>query len=210
MEKKTLVGLDRDGTINLDDGFFGIKDDWRERLEFHEGIAEGIRMLNQKEGVYVTVATNQVGVARGFYTTQRIEEIHQEISRRLAEKGARIDDWQYFPYVDPEYARRKGIEGSPWVSDTLNIRKPHSGMVLRSVERLGFSIQDFGHIFFIGDRASDVETGLNLRGIGIFVMTGAYEEYVDSVEQLSRENPGRVYIAKDFLGAASKVLELIE
>ena len=49
---------------------------------------EAIRRLNQA-GVLVVVATNQSGVARGYFPESLVHDVHERMERELAQGGAR-------------------------------------------------------------------------------------------------------------------------
>jgi D-glycero-D-manno-heptose 1,7-bisphosphate phosphatase len=72
--------LDRDGVINLDDGYVGTP----ERFRFIPGAALAIRRLNAA-GYLVFVASNQSGVARGLFTEQDLTALDGWMRRQLAE-----------------------------------------------------------------------------------------------------------------------------
>ena len=123
MKKQVLVGIDRDGTIIKDDGYFGKKDNWKEQIEIYHGFTEGLKLL-KRHGLKVIVASNQAGIARRYFNCQRVEEINKEIDRRLKAGGAILDGWYYCPFVGKDYAVEKGISStSPGVNET-NMRKP--------------------------------------------------------------------------------------
>src|SRR5258708_37422331 len=88
--------LDRDGTIIVDHGYVGSID----RVEFIKGSPEAIAKFN-RANIPVAVVTNQAGVARGLYGIDDVNRVHQHIAERLAEHGAPVDLFLYFPYHPP-------------------------------------------------------------------------------------------------------------
>lgn len=140
--------LDRDGVLNVDHGYVHRP----EMLELMPGAAAAVRRLNE-HGYQVIVATNQSGVARGYYALDDVHRFNAALRERLAEHGARIDAFYLAPYhpdgVVAEYARDH------------DDRKPGSGMLRRAMAEWPV---DPGRSFLIGDKDSDVEAA---RGAGI-------------------------------------------
>jgi histidinol-phosphate phosphatase family protein len=135
------VLLDRDGTIIDDLDYVGSVD----RVRLIDGAAEAIAALNTA-GLPVAVATNQSGVARGYYGTADVHAVHAHLDELLAAHGARIDAWLFCPYHPDgtvnEYAR--------WSSD----RKPEPGMAVAASRRLGI---DLTQSWVVGDSDCDVD-----------------------------------------------------
>lgn len=137
------VFLDRDGTIVEDTGHLHE----REKVRFFPGVAEAIKLLNEK-GFKVIVVTNQAGVARGLYTEETVRELNSYIQECLAGQEAIIERFYYCPHhiegVVEEYRK------------VCDCRKPNPGMIQQAV--CDFDI-DLKSSFVIGDNLSDVEAG---------------------------------------------------
>jgi len=139
--RRPAAFLDRDGVINVDDGYVFRP----EALRFTPTAAKGIRLLNEA-GLLVIVATNQSGVARGLYGTADVEAFHRHMAAELAVRGARIDAFYYAPYH---------LDGSVAAfAREHEDRKPGAGMLLRAMRE--WDVERTGS-FMIGDKASDME-----------------------------------------------------
>src|SRR5262245_10383333 len=101
---RAAVFLDRDGVVIEDVSYLSSID----RLALFPWTADAIHALN-RAGLPVVVITNQSGVARGFFPEAFVDEVHREISARLAMRGARINAYYYCPHHPDgrvaEYAR---------------------------------------------------------------------------------------------------------
>lgn len=125
--------FDRDGTLNVDEGYTHRPAD----LVWIEGAREAIALLNGL-GWRVVVCTNQSGVARGYFDAAAVMEFHEAMQASLAEVGARIDAF----YFCPEAAD----------SDHPD-RKPNPGMLTRAMADLAL---DPRRSFMVGDRDGDL------------------------------------------------------
>jgi D-glycero-D-manno-heptose 1,7-bisphosphate phosphatase len=156
------VFLDRDGTLNDDVGFM----DRMEALTLFPWTADAIRLLN-RAGYCTVVTTNQSAVARGIIDEGFLRKVHEEIDRRLARGGARIDRYFYCPH-HPE-ARLEPYR------QLCECRKPRPGMILAAARELGL---DLSRSVMVGDRRLDVASGrtAGVRAILVRSGLGAAEE----------------------------------
>lgn len=168
---RPAVFLDRDGTINEEVGY--IRE--LENLNLIPGAAEAIRGLNEL-GVAVILATNQSGVARGYYPESWIGALHERLEQLLKAEGARLDALYYCPHLP---------DGS--VADfsyACDCRKPEPGMLQEAAKAHHI---DLSRSFMIGDKATDVEVGqragtqtiLLTSGYGSQVLAGTYQHRVE-------------------------------
>lgn len=81
---KKAIFLDRDGTINSDEGHYYIYK--IEDFVFNPGVIDGIRRLNEA-GYLIIVVTNQGGVAKGEYTIEDVENLHAHMCKELENTG---------------------------------------------------------------------------------------------------------------------------
>jgi D-glycero-D-manno-heptose 1,7-bisphosphate phosphatase len=154
--RRPAVVFDRDGVLNVDHGYVG---QW-ERFEWMPGARRAIARLN-RAGILAIVATNQSGVARGYFTERDVEALHAAMQADLAEAGGRIDAFYTCPFHDEA---RLAAYHHPDHPD----RKPNPGMILRAIA--DWNIEPT-RALMVGDKPSDLEAARR-AGIGSALFTG--------------------------------------
>ena len=145
-----LVILDRDGTIKHDiDHHIKSPSEWRPI----EGSLEAIARLAQA-GYRIVVATNQSGIARGFFDTRTLFAIHDSLNRALAQVGGRIDAFFFCPHK---------------AEDRCACRKPQPGMLLEVARRFNVALDD---TYMVGDAQRDLEAAAAAGARPVLVLTG--------------------------------------
>ncbi len=145
-----LIILDRDGVINQDsDNFIKSPDEW---LPI-EGSLEAIAKLTQAD-YKVVVATNQSGIARGFFDMDVLNNIHSKMIRLVADAGGVIDVVFFCPHSDAQ---------------NCTCRKPKTGMFEQISER--FHV-DLAGVPAVGDSLRDLQAAASVQARPLLVRTG--------------------------------------
>jgi len=154
-DARPALFLDRDGVINVDRHYIFRREDF----EWIPGAQDVIRRFNAM-GWWVFVVTNQSGIARGFYTEDDMQALHDWMSAELAKAGARIDRIYHCPFHEDGTIER-------YRRDSYD-RKPKPGMLIRAMT-------DFPVIkersFLIGDKQADLDAA-KAAGVRGFLFTG--------------------------------------
>lgn len=148
MTKRALF-LDRDGVINVDQGYVHKSD----AVEFVDGIFELVRMAKEA-GFLVVLVTNQAGIARGYYSESDFHALMNWMKTCFVQQGSQLDAVYFCPH-HPEH-------GIGEYRRECDCRKPAPGMLLQAQRELDI---DMARSIFIGDKPSDMAAGL-AAGIG--------------------------------------------
>jgi D,D-heptose 1,7-bisphosphate phosphatase len=183
---RPAVFLDRDGTLIEHVHYLSDPADVR----ILPGAAEALTRL-RRAGFASVLVTNQSAIGRGMITEARLREIHIEMNRQLAERGAALDAVYYCP-------------DAPTGDDLTKIenprRKPGPGMLLQAASELDLNLADS---WMVGDLISDVLAGTNAGCRSILVASGQTvhspaETHVDIASYLK---------AADFAAAVNLILD---
>lgn len=140
------VFLDRDGVINSDEGHYYI---YRPSdFVLCEGVVDALKLLHNL-GYLIVIITNQGGVSKGVYTKADVESVHQKFIDIMSCHNVPIAAIYYCPHHS--------------ANENCLCRKPQPLMIEKAVAR--FNI-DKEKSFMLGDRATDVQTGVSagIRG----------------------------------------------
>jgi D-glycero-D-manno-heptose 1,7-bisphosphate phosphatase len=147
---RKLIVLDRDGVINEDsDSYVKSLAEWIPIA----GSIEAIARLS-KHGWIVTVATNQSGLARGYFDQTALEQMHAALQARVAEQGGQVDLIRFCPH-GPD--------------DHCDCRKPRSGLFVQIAEHFNIGLTGMP---VVGDSLRDLEAGVAVGCKPYLVRTG--------------------------------------
>lgn len=145
-----LIILDRDGVINYDSpNYIKSPAEWIPI----PGSLPAIARLNQ-QGYKIAIATNQSGIARGYYDEAMLTAIHQQLQAQLALVGGHIDAIFYCPH----------LPGSGCLC-----RKPAPGLLYQARDYFAIPLDK---ALMIGDSLRDLQAAEAAGCPSILVKTG--------------------------------------
>lgn len=152
-----LLILDRDGVINHDsDAYIKSVQEWIPIPGSIEAIAD-----LSKAGWTVAVATNQSGIARGYYDLATLDAMHAQLRTLVAEQGGEVGLIVYCPHGPDE---------------GCDCRKPLPGM-LHTIA--GHYSADLKGLWFVGDSKGDLQAALAVEAQPVLVLTGKGQRTID-------------------------------
>ena len=140
--KIKAVFFDRDGVLNVDKDYLHTIEDF----EWIDGAKESIVFLT-KNNYTVFVVTNQSGIARGFYTVDDMQKLHEYMAAEIKQAGGNIEKFYFCPHLPGGKIKEFAIE--------CECRKPKPGLLLQALREYAI---DKENSFLIGDKPRDVES----------------------------------------------------
>ena len=173
-----LVILDRDGVINRDsDAYVKSLAEW---IPYPSAIQAIARL--SRAGWTVAVATNQSGVARGYYDETTLDEMHAELQRLVREAGGEICHIAFCPH-GPD--------------DGCDCRKPLPGLLEQIRTALG--MEGLAGSWMVGDSLRDLQAGEPFGAHPVLVRTGKGERTLARYPELA--SPSSAPLVFDDLAA---------
>ncbi len=157
---RAAVFLDRDGTLNYDDGHITAPD----KVQLLPGVADALKQL-RSAGYQLVVVTNQPMIAKGQATESQLKLVHQELEWQLGMQRAFVDRIYYCPH-HPD----RGFDGERTeLKIDCSCRKPGTGLFEVACRELDI---DPSQSWMIGDRTVDVEFARRAGLRSVLVNTG--------------------------------------
>ncbi len=151
-----LIILDRDGVLNEDsDDYVKSVDEW---LPI-PGSAEAVGRLCDA-GYTIAVATNQSGLARGYFSLADLQAMHSKMISLAAEHNGRFAHIAFCPH-GPD--------------DHCDCRKPLPGLIHQIEQALDISAAG---CWMVGDSIRDLEAGVAAGCRPALVRTGKGEKSI--------------------------------
>ncbi len=173
-----LLILDRDGVINFDsDAYIKSVEEWIPL----PGSIEAIAQLS-KAGWTVAVATNQSGIARGYYDVATLEAMHERLRSLVAGQGGELGLVVYCPHGPDEGCA---------------CRKPKPGMLKTIAAHYG---ADLAECWFVGDSLGDLQAAQAVDAQPVLVKTGK------GLQTLAKDLPVNTLIFDDLAAIAADLI----
>ena len=158
------VFLDRDGVINeivyeVDGKIMAPAN--LEQLKILPKVKEGIAEL-KNQGFKIISITNQPGIAFGYLTKEKLDEINSFLKKELG--------------IDEIYSCTHHIK----YTGDCNCRKPKTGLIEQAKKDFDLNIQDS---YIVGDSLSDIETGKNAKVKNTFLIGIVREDILNLQHQ---------------------------
>lgn len=143
-KKQKIAFLDRDGVINyskIKNGYVGFVKDFK----WIPGAKKAIKLIRTK-GFKIVIATNQSGIARGYFSIKDVYKLHRHLKEELIKYGTKVDKIYFCPYHKDGIIKKYKKE-SP-------LRKPKIGMFRLAKKKWNI---DMKSSFMIGDQKTDID-----------------------------------------------------
>lgn len=145
-----LIILDRDGVLNQDsDAYIKTVDEWIALPKSMEAVGR----LTQA-GYTLAIATNQSGLARGYFSLTELQAMHEKMQQLAAAEGGRFAHIAYCPH-GPD--------------DGCSCRKPLAGLIEQIEQAL--AVKATG-AYMVGDSIRDLVAGKSKGCLPVLVRTG--------------------------------------
>ena len=166
IDKSWTLFLDRDGVINVK-----LEGDYVKKIEEFQFTENAIPAIEKAKQLFgrIVVVTNQQGIAKGLYTENDLNAVHEFMQAQLAKSNAQIDKIYFCPALN---------------GDTrFNCRKPDIGMAQQAQN--DFPEIDFSKSVMVGDSISDMEFGRKLGMYTVFIADDTWRanKYHDLIDE---------------------------
>ncbi|WP_035477734.1 D-glycero-beta-D-manno-heptose 1,7-bisphosphate 7-phosphatase [Aliagarivorans taiwanensis] len=179
---KPAIFLDRDGVVNVDNGYVSEVDDF----EFIEGSIEAMQAL-KNAGWLLVLVTNQSGIARGYFSEEQFMSLTEWMDWSLADRGVDLDGIYFCPHHP--------TKGQGDYLQDCNCRKPKPGMLLDAAKELDI---DLANSWIVGDKPADLQAG-QAAGLSNLLLVRSGKPVTEEGEALATK-------VVDDLAAASELI----
>jgi len=150
---KCVIGLDRDGVLNMDRGTYTWKaEDFVPIPNSLEAVGR-LRHMGHK----IAIITNQGGIEKGMFTEEDVDRLHDHMLELLGQAGC--------PSIDAIYYSASSRKDDMYA-------KPNVGMFKRCEKEHAAKKIKFSKGYYVGDKMSDLKAAVKLGAKPVLVRTG--------------------------------------
>lgn len=158
-----VIFLDKDGTL-IPDIPYNVDP---QKITLSDSTVEGLINL-QNNGYKFIIISNQSGVARGYFTEDKLIDVEQKMRQLFCDNGLKLSGFYYCPHHP---------QGSvPGYNRLCDCRKPEAGMILKAAVEHEINL---ANSWMIGDILNDVEAGNRAGCKTILINNGNETEWTD-------------------------------
>ena len=161
-----VIGLDRDGTINVDIGTYVTRP---EQFTPIEGSLEAVKMIRDK-GYDVVILTNQGGISKGIMDEVDVDLVHNHMLKLLGDIGCKSINGLYYSTTS--------------LKDDI-YSKPNVGMFKRAAAEVGC---DWKNGLYVGDKISDLKAAVKAKARPVLLRTGYGAETVKKLNTFANKD----------------------
>lgn len=163
---KPVIGLDRDGTINVDLGGYIKRPE-----DFHPipGSLEAVALMRRK-GYPIVIITNQAGIMKKEMTSEDVDRVHNYMFELLGQAGC--------PSVDGLYYSTSNLKDDIFA-------KPNIGMFKKFENDSKYKIKGG---FYVGDKITDLKAATKAKMSPILVKTGHGNDTLKKLSTFSNKD----------------------
>src|SRR3989338_6482291 len=157
--KNKAVFLDRDGTLNYDEGYTYKTMDFK----LLPDVIPSLKLLGKK--FILIIITNQSGVGRGSYTMEDVRKFNELMLGEFEKRGIKIADI----FICPHHP-----------DDKCGCRKPGTRFIKEAEKKYNIDLECS---YVIGDHPWDIEMGIRAGCMTIYVLTGHGMIHIDELSE---------------------------
>ena len=157
--------FDRDGVLIEDCGYPHLE----EHMVWMPDALNALAFL-KSHNVLALVATNQSGVARGYYSEQTVLDLHVLMNQVVMANGGEIAEFAYCPHLSNATVEQYRMD--------CNCRKPKPGMLVKLLNKFDL---DPSRVRMIGDKQTDMEAAHAIQMRGHLYQGGSLLRFIRSI-----------------------------
>ena len=121
----------------------------------------------KRRKISAVIATNQSGVARGFFSLEEVNQFHKLMLEKIEDAGGEINKIEICPHLLGAKVNHYSVD--------CECRKPKPGMINRLLLSMRCSPEN---AIMIGDRISDIEAGQSAGVVSYLFDQNNLEQFV--------------------------------